>query len=201
MWQIDDLEKPYTTYCDRYTSGFDTWSPILGNDKLPDILRSFSEENPPPPSSVSTLNPNDVPTWSLDSLFLLPKSRLKYYRKLYNRLLKSTTPGRSDHRLLQNALEKLDRLLGTLDMRADIQVGSTASAEVVTSPLATLATEEKVIDLRALSTGSQPVVTIKEPEPEPSTSTRGSGAEEPASSGSSSAHGSSTSSGYFFILI
>lgn len=77
--------------------------------------------------------------WTLDDLFLLPKERLLYYRKLYSRLLKSTTPGRSDHRLLTGALEKLDGLLSTLDEKAGIHVGADA-------PLQT--EDEVVMDLR-----------------------------------------------------
>jgi hypothetical protein len=66
--------------------------------------------------------PLGVNIWTLDALFLLPKQRLQYYRKLYNRLLKSTAPGRSDHRLLAGALDKLDGLLNTLDIRANLFV-------------------------------------------------------------------------------
>ena len=49
--------------------------------------------------------------------------RLKYYKKLYTRLQKSTAPGRSDHRLLIGALEKLDILLATIESRETIRVG------------------------------------------------------------------------------
>ena len=62
--------------------------------------------------------------WSLDSLFLTPANRLKYYKKLYSRLLKSTQPGRSDHALLISANERLVQLLGRLDSRATMVVGS-----------------------------------------------------------------------------
>ena len=60
----------------------------------------------------------------MDALFLLPKLRLKYYKKLYSRLLKSTVPGRSDYNLLLGALDKLDRLLETLEMQEQLKVGS-----------------------------------------------------------------------------
>ena len=73
-----------------------------------------------PPSSFTT----DVDMWTLDSLFLTPANRLKYYKKLYSRLLKSTQPGRSDHALLVGANERLVQLLGRLDSRATIVVGS-----------------------------------------------------------------------------
>lgn len=69
--------------------------------------------------------------WSLDALFLLPKARLKYYKKLYGRLLKNTAPGKSDYPLLVRALETLDRLLGTLDVRTGVHVSSTAPQDEV----------------------------------------------------------------------
>jgi hypothetical protein len=85
-------------------------------------MSSFSATNPPPTWAIAS--DAETPTWTLDGLFLLPKARLKYYRKLYSRLLRSTTPGRSDHRLLVGALDKLDKLLDTLETREQINVGS-----------------------------------------------------------------------------
>lgn len=82
----------------------------------------FSSSNPPPLPAASPEHPSEPPLWTLDDLFLLPKGRLRYYRKLYSRLLKSTTPGRSDHRLLTTALEKLDALVSTLDERSRVKV-------------------------------------------------------------------------------
>ncbi|KAF7306995.1 hypothetical protein MIND_00492300 [Mycena indigotica] len=121
MRWIDDLEVPYTTYCTRFCGGFDEWEPVQSNSRLPSIISGFSAANPPPAWAMA---PDiDPPTWTLDGLFLLPKARLKYYRKLYARLLKSTTPGRSDHRLLVGALDKLDKLLDTLEAREQIRVG------------------------------------------------------------------------------
>lgn len=54
----------------------------------------------------------------------MPATRLKYYKKLYARLLKSTQPGRSDHKLLLGANERLGRLLSTVEERASIRVGA-----------------------------------------------------------------------------
>ncbi|KAG6381255.1 hypothetical protein JVT61DRAFT_5659 [Boletus reticuloceps] len=122
MRWIDELEQPYMTYADRYCIGFDDWQPVKSNPKLPTVLQGFSVSNPPP----SLPQPTHLPSrslWTLDALFLLPKGRLQYYRKLYSKLLKSTTPGRSDHRLLTGALVKLDDLLATLDERANTNVG------------------------------------------------------------------------------
>jgi hypothetical protein len=142
--QIDDLNGPYTTYCTKYCCGFDTWGPIQSNTRLADILSAFSASNPPPSSSIAS-NTSDPPTWTLDDLFLLPKARLKYYKKLYNRLLKSTAPGRSDHRLLVGALDTLDRLLDTLESRSSVKVGQAPPSAVLDPE------DEVVIDLRTPS--------------------------------------------------
>jgi hypothetical protein len=117
--KIDDLEAPYTKYATNYCSGFDTWGPVQSNERLRTTLALFSTNNPPP--SVEQ-HPSQPPLWTLDELFLLPKHRLRYYRKLYSRLLKSTTPGRTDHSVLSSALDKLDSLLSTLDERAGLRV-------------------------------------------------------------------------------
>ncbi|KAJ7925866.1 hypothetical protein B0H13DRAFT_2229483 [Mycena leptocephala] len=122
MRWIDDLEGPYTTYCAKFCGGFDDWEPVQSNSRLPSVMSSFSATNPPPTWAIAS--DAETPTWTLDGLFLLPKARLKYYRKLYSRLLKSTTPGRSDHRLLVGALDKLDKLLDTLETREQIKVGA-----------------------------------------------------------------------------
>ncbi|KAJ7783876.1 hypothetical protein DFH07DRAFT_208579 [Mycena maculata] len=128
MRWIDDLEGPYTTYCAKFCAGFDDWDPVQSNARLPSVMSSFSATNPPP---TWALAPDaETPTWTLDGLFLLPKARLKYYRKLYSRLLKSTTPGRSDHRLLVGALDKLDKLLDTLETREQIKVGAPRGPEL-----------------------------------------------------------------------
>ncbi|KAH7931088.1 hypothetical protein BV22DRAFT_1115861 [Leucogyrophana mollusca] len=136
MRWIDDLDQPYTTYCTKFCSGFDDWEPVKSNARLPGILEAFSVSNPPSSAITQSLDLPDLYTWTLDSLFLLPKSRLHYYKKLYGRLLKSTTPGRSDHRLLAAALEKLDALLTTLDGRAQLKVGeSLPSPSPTTGPV------------------------------------------------------------------
>ena len=99
---------------------------MKSNQKLLDILANFSGVLPPTSPERSI--------WTLDALFLLPKARLKYYRRLYNRLLKGTVAGRSDHKLLVGALEKLDALLELLDSRQSSRVdtpgvGSSPAAE------------------------------------------------------------------------
>ncbi|KAF8307699.1 hypothetical protein DL93DRAFT_2101143 [Clavulina sp. PMI_390] len=121
MRWIDDLEAPYTRYCNGYTTSFDSWLPEQNNPNLPSILEEISS-NIPPSLYATSLDP----IWTLDTLFLMPATRLKYYKKLYARLLKSTQPGRSDHKLLLSANDRLSKLLATVEERAAVQVGEDA---------------------------------------------------------------------------
>ncbi|KAI0936527.1 hypothetical protein AcV5_004640 [Taiwanofungus camphoratus] len=179
MRWIDDLETPYTVYSTKYCSGFDAWEPIQSNPRLRTVLAMFSSSSPPPLPPGAPAHPAEPPIWTLDQLFVLPKGRLKYYRKLYTRLLKSTTPGRSDHRLLTGALEKLDRLLATLDGRATVQVGASQTATQVEAqkpPVETV--DEVVIDMRSRDSTSQSQRRIGDemsPPQRTSDSARGSG--------------------------
>ncbi|KAG2159957.1 uncharacterized protein EDB93DRAFT_1074364 [Suillus bovinus] len=141
MRWIDDLDRPYTTYCQKFSTGFDQWEPVKSNVKLPGVIEAFSAASPPSIAAIQSSQLVDPSLWTLDALFLLPKGRLLYYRKLYNRLLKSTTPGRSDHRLLTGALEKLDDLLETLDGRCQVKVGHSPPA--ASSALPTVTPDEK----------------------------------------------------------
>ncbi|KAF8622886.1 hypothetical protein AX15_006651 [Amanita polypyramis BW_CC] len=165
MKWINDLETPYTNYCTKYCCGFDHWEPVKSNYKLPDVLRNFSALFPPTSSEQSI--------WTLDGLFLLPKARLKYYRKLYNRLLKGTVVGRSDHRLLLRALEKLDALLDTIDSRQSIKVGSSNSSDSLT----VTGQNEVVIDLGLIPKSHElkPNSTTHQDDPSLNRSTPGSG--------------------------
>lgn len=159
--QIDDLETPYSTYSSKFLSGFDVWDPVQSNPKLGPILVNFSSSNP---SSTGTL-------WTLDSLFLLPKGRIKYYKKLYSRLLKSTAPGRSDHKLLVGAVDKLDTLLNTIEHRETVRVGGDEDSPVPQAPVDEFE-DEVVLDMRSQSMRSEP-----EPEPRPVTPIRTSDVE------------------------
>lgn len=94
-------------------SGFDTWSRVTQNPTLPSILSDISVSTPPTPP---------LTLWTLDALFLLPFNRLRYYRKLYARLLRSTKEGRSDHRLLVVANQRLEGLVSQLEGRLDMDV-------------------------------------------------------------------------------
>ncbi|KAI0068338.1 hypothetical protein BV25DRAFT_1875775 [Artomyces pyxidatus] len=143
MRWIDELEAPYTAYCERYCTGFDSWEPVRDNARLPSVLATFSASVPPPLPANS--HPDELPIWTLDELFLLPRGRIKYYKKLYGRLLKGTQPGRSDYKLLAGASEKLERLLVTIDTRASIRAGE--SSPVVQVPPET--EDEVVVDFRS----------------------------------------------------
>ncbi|KIM21537.1 hypothetical protein M408DRAFT_39181, partial [Serendipita vermifera MAFF 305830] len=117
MRWVEDLEQPYRRYCESFAVGFDEWDAIQSNPKLAQVLVDLSQ-NIPPPSNI------DPPIWTLDALFILPRTRLKYYKKLYARLLKSTNPGRSDHRLLLSATETLDMLFAQAESRLDVNVAN-----------------------------------------------------------------------------
>ncbi|KIP12399.1 hypothetical protein PHLGIDRAFT_61638 [Phlebiopsis gigantea 11061_1 CR5-6] len=148
MRWIEDLEAPYTKYAETWVSGFDEWEPVQSNPRLRTTLAIFSSSNPPPLPSSGPAHPAEPPLWTLGNLFLLPKGRLRYYRKLYSRLLKSTTPGRSDHRLLTGAIDKLDRLLTVLDERTVINVWGDEQPLPPPPPAEVLGEDEVVIDLR-----------------------------------------------------
>ncbi|KAI9060198.1 hypothetical protein FKP32DRAFT_1668235 [Trametes sanguinea] len=156
MRWIGDLEGPYTNYANKYVNGFDSWEPVQSNPRVRTILAMFSAANPPPLPASAPQHPAEPPIWTLDELFLLPKGRIKYYKKLYGRLLKSTTPGRSDHRLLSGALDKLDNLLATIDSRREMRVGGGA-ARVDSLPPPPIETEDEVvIDMRARQSTLEP---------------------------------------------
>ncbi|OCH95804.1 hypothetical protein OBBRIDRAFT_822716 [Obba rivulosa] len=178
MRWIDDLEAPYTTYCTNYCSGFDNWEPVQSNSRLRTILAMFSASNPPPLPPSSPQHPSEPPLWTLDELFMLPKGRLKYYKRLYMRLLSSTAPGRSDYKLLTGALEKLDQLMAIQDERATIRVSAPPP------PPPPKAADDVVLDDPRLPTSAGPQV----PTPQ-------SDAETPHSQrASNSTHGSSGAS-------
>ena len=120
--QIDDLEAPYTAYSTKYMCGFDTWPPVASNPRLLTTLALFSASSPPPLPPHSAPHPPSPPIWTLDALFLLPKARLGYYRRLYGGLMRGTERGRSDWRLLSAAMGRLERILGGVEGRVEVVV-------------------------------------------------------------------------------
>lgn len=116
--QIDDLEPSYSKYGQTYMSGFDSWPLVTQNTLLPGILAELSSSHPPTSH-----------TWSLDAFFLLPYTRLRYYGKLYARLLRSTKEGRSDHKLLVTANQKLDGLVNQVEQRLECDVAEDESGQ------------------------------------------------------------------------
>lgn len=109
------MEKPYRTYCYVFVVGFDELKAVQTNTKLPQILAGLSQQMPPYPNNKPSL-------WTLDSLFLLPQTRLRYYKKLYARLLRSTIPGRSEYLLLLRAVTLLNTLCDLAHNRPRIRV-------------------------------------------------------------------------------
>lgn len=107
------------------------------------MLEQFSATNPPT---------SDSGLWTLDGLFFLPRMRLKYYQKLYNRLLKNT-----DNRLLIDAVDTLNMLIAILDSRQTIQVGDQNLA--ITVPPALDVEDEVVIDMMRTEALSSPSTT------------------------------------------
>lgn len=113
MRWIDDLEPAYHRYAANFLSGFDSYLPVIRNPLLPGILDEISSSsNPTPP----------LTQWTLDALFILPYTRLRYYRKLYGGLLRSTKEGRSDHMLLVMANKRLEKLVGEVEARLELDV-------------------------------------------------------------------------------
>ncbi|KAK8846747.1 hypothetical protein IAR55_005834 [Kwoniella newhampshirensis] len=113
MRWIDDLEPAYHKYSTNFLTGFDSYTPVTRNALLPGILSDISVSSAPSPPLTH---------WTLDALFILPYTRLRYYRKLYARLLRSTKEGRSDHRLLVVANERLDGLVNEVESRLEMDV-------------------------------------------------------------------------------
>ena len=106
-------------------TGFDSYTPISHNTLLPGILTDISNLCPPTPPLTA---------WSLDALFILPYTRLRYYRKLYARLLRSTKEGRSDHRLLVVANQRLDALVSMAESRLEMDVSEEESSPTGSRP-------------------------------------------------------------------
>lgn len=150
------------------------------------MLQAFSSTNPPP-----TTGP---PVWTLDALFALPRSRIKYYQKLYGRLLKNSAPGRNTERPLVDAVGKLEKFMALLDERSTVALSG--SDQVIET------TDEVVVDTRENSQSIRAQAVEKVEKKETANGRAGSeetvrGSEErnARTSGESSMRGSSLSSG------
>jgi hypothetical protein len=105
MRWISDIEPAYTRYATTISLDFDSYDLVQSNPKLAPILASL----PWPSSLPSPPSPSDAVV-TMDRLFKLPFYRVRYYQRLYAKLLRSTQEGRSDHALLVSANEKLAKL-------------------------------------------------------------------------------------------
>lgn len=107
MRWITDIEPAYSRYGSTLLLDFDSYPPVQSNPKLAPILSSL-----PWPSTLPSFDQYNLgsPQVTLDRLFELPVHRIRYYKKLYAKLLRSTQEGRSDHALLVTANEKLAKL-------------------------------------------------------------------------------------------
>lgn len=93
----------------------------------------------------------------MDALFLLPKTRLAYYLKLYKRLLKNT-----QNPLLVSAVDTINSLLGAFESRSSVRVGEDGQQP----PNGLLdSVDEVVIDMR-MQTLSPPESVSKQLRPE-----------------------------------
>ncbi|GAA5947946.1 hypothetical protein JCM3765_007040 [Sporobolomyces pararoseus] len=108
MRWITDIEPAYSRYGSTLLLDFDSYVPVQSNPKLAPILSSLPWPGTlPSPDQYGLSSPAPV---TLDLLFELPVHRIRYYKKLYAKLLRSTQEGRSDHALLVTANEKLAKL-------------------------------------------------------------------------------------------
>jgi hypothetical protein len=107
MRWITDIEPAYSRYGSTLLLDFDSYAPVQSNPKLAPILSSL-----PWPGTLPSFDQYGLssPQVSLDVLFELPVHRIRYYKKLYAKLLRSTQEGRSDHALLVTANDKLAKL-------------------------------------------------------------------------------------------
>ena len=112
MHWVDNLQAPYANYLAVYMPLLDTSPSILSNKDLHHVLAQVSRELP------RSAGPDSA--WTLDAFFALPIERLRFYKKLYGRLLRNTQPGRSDHTMLQSANQTLNELIDTAVRRQSI---------------------------------------------------------------------------------
>lgn len=126
MHWVDKLQPPYSQYLTTFVPNLNALPAVQSNTELAAILAQLSREMPRSAAE---------PSWTLDDFFELPLARLRFYKKLYNRLLRNTQPGRSDHVLLANANKKLDMLVERAQQCKDSSAqGPVPSARPVPAP-------------------------------------------------------------------
>ncbi|KAJ7651064.1 kinase-like domain-containing protein [Roridomyces roridus] len=131
--QVEDLEGPYSKYCSTFCTGFDACEPVKSNPRLPGILSAFTVSNPPPAWAL----PRDSgmhTSWTLDTLFLLPRVRLRYYRRLYlQRFFTHRTPAESGNDCYFLVFEKIYKCISVLETREKLQVADVEDGTAVDS--------------------------------------------------------------------
>ena len=159
------MEQPYSAYCAQFMTGFNEWPPAQMNTKLGPALATLSDAMTPP-RAVADADGNAIAdVWTLDALFLLPRDRLRYYRKLYNRLLKNADS--SNDQTLRKAVDTLDMLMRTIDSRLNVSLPPAALSDEnqTPGPVKTMSPEPSVILSQThLSDGSQLEETAKSTE-------------------------------------
>ena len=118
MSWVPEIETSYLRYCDTFHASFDTFSPVQSNDKLHTTLAALEW-----PSTLPSPTSEQSERVTLDLLFQLPFERIRYYKKLFAKLLRSTQEGKSDYELLIGANETLDMLLGRSENALGRNVG------------------------------------------------------------------------------
>ncbi|KAG0141712.1 hypothetical protein CROQUDRAFT_725495 [Cronartium quercuum f. sp. fusiforme G11] len=125
---IYDLEPIYGRYCSpRGWAGAGGWSrdpSVMSNPILRDILATtpWPASLAPPPAEIFpgvpyphddiwTIDKQGVPHATLTTFFALPFARLVYYRRLYEKVLKTCQHGSPEHRVVQDASTRLSNLL------------------------------------------------------------------------------------------
>ncbi|KAJ8584265.1 hypothetical protein M405DRAFT_866380 [Rhizopogon salebrosus TDB-379] len=64
MRWIHDLEWPFTTYCRKFTAGFDQWKSAKSNVKLARVLEAFSAYNPSSIAAIQSFQLADPSLWT-----------------------------------------------------------------------------------------------------------------------------------------
>ncbi|KAK4048281.1 hypothetical protein OIO90_005900 [Microbotryomycetes sp. JL221] len=124
MRLIPDVSPAYTRYSATLETNFDQFEPVQSNPNLHVVLNDLDW-----PKTITRPSNSISSKVTLDLLFDLPRTRLQYYKKLYTKLLKSTQPGRSDHKILVDANLEIDRLLKSCEQGQTRTVSSEVASD------------------------------------------------------------------------